>query len=82
MFSRDPKGSALRDPDETAIAKTVQRFGSFAESDRATRRYYASLTPEQRLDILLDLIAVQRGDEDEAAQRLQRVYRIAKLGER
>lgn len=64
------------------MEKVVHKFSSFEESDQATRRYYASLTPEQRLDILLDLIASQRDDEDEAAERLQRVYRVVKLGER
>lgn len=64
------------------VKRVVHKFGSFAESDRASRRYYAGLRPEERLEILLDLIAARRGDENEAAQGLQRVYRIVKLGER
>ena len=60
----------------------VQVFDSFAEHDAATRRYYAGLTPQQRLDLLLDLVFGEQAENDEAAPRLQRVYRIVKLGER
>jgi len=64
------------------IQKVVQRFSSFAESDRATRRYYAGLSPQERLDLLLELVFTEWNDDDEAAQGLQRVYRVVKLGER
>ncbi len=64
------------------IKKVVQVFDSFAAHDLATRRYYAGLTPEQRLDILLELVFGEQAETDEAAQGLQRVYRIVKLGER
>ena len=56
-----------------------QKFNSFAEAEAAEKAYYLSLTPEQRLDILLDLI--NQGAGDEAEQRLERVYRIVKLHE-
>ncbi len=57
-----------------------RKFGSFAESDRADREFYRSLTPEQRLDIVLDLMG--RAQDDEAEQGLARVYRIVELHRR
>ena len=57
----------------------ARKFGSLAESDRADREFYRSLTPEQRLDILFELVT--QAQEDEAEQGLARVYRIVKLHE-
>lgn len=61
------------------VEKTARIFHSFAEADRAEAEYYRSLTPEQRLDILFDLVQSQQPDE--AEQRLERVCRIIKLKE-
>ena len=61
------------------MEKTARIFHSFAEADAAEAEYYRSLTPEQRLDILLDL--VQSEFPNEAEQRLERVCRIIKLQE-
>jgi hypothetical protein len=55
----------------------VRVFRSFEEAEEADRAFYRSLTPEQRLDILLQLIA-QHGP----VQRLERVYKIVKLEQR
>jgi len=52
----------------------VRVFRSFEEAEKADREFYRSLTPEQRLNILLQLIA-QHG----TPQRLERVFRIVKL---
>jgi hypothetical protein len=52
-------------------------FHSFAESERADRAYYRSLTASQRLELLLELM--ERWPSDETAKGLERVYRIAKL---
>ena len=52
----------------------VRVFRSFKEAEDADRAFYRSLTPEQRLDILLQLIA-QHGP----VTRLERVYKIVKL---
>jgi len=54
--------------------KEVRVFRSFQEADDADRALYRSLTPKQRLDILLELIA-QPG----SVKRLERVYKIVKL---
>jgi hypothetical protein len=61
------------------MQRVVKKFESWKRSEEADRAYYRSLTPEQRLDILLDLIARYRDgleDEDETAQRLARVCRV------
>ena len=54
-----------------------QKFSSFAESDAADKEYYLSLTPAERMEILLELIS--RGQGDEAAKGLERVYRVVEL---
>ena len=59
--------------------KTVQVFQSFAEADAADRAYYLSLTPKERVDILLELVRRSQGDPP---PRLERVYRIIKLAPR
>jgi uncharacterized protein YdeI (YjbR/CyaY-like superfamily) len=61
------------------VEKTARIFHSFAEADKAEGEYYRSLTPEQRLEILFDLVKSQQPDEPE--QRLERVCRIIKLQE-
>ena len=58
----------------------ARKFSSLAESDRADREFYRSLTPEQRVEIVLDLMAQAQTDETE--QGLARVYRVVKLHER
>ena len=64
----------------TSMEKVVQKFSSHEASDAADRAYYRSLTPEQRLDILLTLIA--RGKAPyERGQPIARVCRIVKLRE-
>jgi hypothetical protein len=54
----------------------VKIFRSFEEAEQADREFYRSLTGQQRLDILLQLIA-QHGPP----KRLERVFRIVKLEE-
>ncbi len=57
----------------------MRRFESLAEADEAEREYYFSLTPEERVDILLELIAAHRSVYGEAAERFERVYRVDEL---
>lgn len=60
--------------------RSIRRFSSHEEAERADREYYAGLTPQQRLDLLFELILRQYPDA--ANQRLERVCRIVKtLGE-
>ena len=61
------------------MEKVARKFHSFAEADKADFEYYHSLTPEQRLDILGELIA--RAQPDKTGQRIEKVSRIIKLQE-
>jgi hypothetical protein len=61
------------------VEKVARKFRSFAESGEADREFYQSLTPEQRLDILGDLIA--GANPGATGQKIERVGRIIKLQE-
>jgi hypothetical protein len=61
------------------LESTVAKFSRHQEAERATLEYYRSLTPEQTLDILLELIEASRKEGDAASGRFERVYRIVKL---
>jgi len=63
------------------VEKVAKVFHSFEDADRADEEYYANLTPQERLDILLDLIEQHRRSLGEADQRLERVYRITELSQ-
>lgn len=58
------------------MEKRVRKFKTFAEAEAADREFYRSLTPDQRLEILLELVSQEDGD---APPRLERVYRITPL---
>ncbi|MGC9258480.1 MAG: hypothetical protein ACP5I8_00170 [Phycisphaerae bacterium] len=58
----------------TDMEKIGRKFDSHRAADRA---YYRSLSPVQRMDILLDLINTQPSN-DETFQRLARVCRVIK----
>jgi len=59
------------------MRKTLRRYSSFQEAEDADRAFYASLSPQERLDMLLDLVVRHREFMGEAAERLERVYRVA-----
>jgi hypothetical protein len=66
----------------SAMMRNVLRvFSSFREAEEADRALYASLSPQERLDMLLDLVARQRESMGEAAERRERVYRVVKLSQ-
>jgi hypothetical protein len=58
------------------VQKSVRKFRSFGEADKADREFYRNLSGKERLNILLQLT----GHEPE--RRLERVYRIIKLARR
>ena len=62
------------------VKKSVQKFASFKEADDAEIARYRAMTPDQRMDLLLDLVA-QGQPRNEAERRLKRVYRIVELSE-
>ncbi|MBI1897536.1 MAG: hypothetical protein HYZ57_15865 [Acidobacteria bacterium] len=65
-----------------AIEPVIRKFSSFEEAEQADREYYRSLTPERRLEILLELMESARQNANAPGEGLARVYRIVKLGER
>jgi hypothetical protein len=63
------------------MERVIQVFSSLADADRSEEEYYANLTPSERVEILLDLIEQHRSSLGAAANRFERVYRIAQLSE-
>lgn len=61
------------------VERVVLKFASHREQEEADRVYYQNLTPAQRLDILLDILSAEVGDQDEASTRLPRDYRVVKF---
>jgi hypothetical protein len=57
----------------------LQVFHGFEASDRADDEYYATLAPQERLEILLDIVAAYRESTGEASARLERVYRVTEF---
>ncbi len=57
------------------MEKTVAKFRSFEEAEKVDREFYKSLTPQERLDILVELLS------HVPEQRLERVVRIVKLSD-
>ena len=63
------------------MERVLKVFNSFEEADQADDEYYASLTPQQRVDILLDMVAAYRESLGETGERFERVYRVVELSE-
>jgi len=59
--------------------RVAQLFATFDEAERADDDFYAHLAPEERLDLLLELVERYRGDLGETANRFERVHRITEL---
>ena len=59
------------------MEKVVRKFATFQEADEADARFDASLSPEERLRILIELR--DRRHPDAAEQGLARVCRVVKL---
>ena len=64
------------------VEKSVQMFRSFDDADRADDEFYADLAPEERVDLLLELVERQRSALGETASRFERVHRIVELSRR
>lgn len=58
------------------MERVAQIFRSFKDADRADEDYYASLSPQERLDIQLALIERYRSSLGQAAKRFERVHRV------
>jgi hypothetical protein len=60
-----------------SVEKTVRVFASFDAADEAGARYEAAMSPEERLNTLMELR--DRRHPDAAEQRLARVSRVVEL---
>lgn len=60
------------------MKKTIEVFPSFAEAEEADKKYYKSLTPNQRIAYLLMLRDQYRPYSHELTEGFKRVYRIIK----
>jgi hypothetical protein len=63
------------------VERVAQVLRTFEDAERADDQFYADLTPEARLDILLELVERQRSALGEAAERFERVHRIVELSQ-
>lgn len=61
------------------MEKVVHIYRTAEEADEAEFDYYASLTPEQRVSIFLELLDCRTLFNDGAPDRLERVLTVAKL---
>jgi hypothetical protein len=55
------------------------KFPSQDAARQASLEYYRRLSPQERLNILLELISVFRKEGDASSDRLERVYRVSQL---
>ena len=61
------------------MKKVLNVFPSVQAAEKADREFYKSLSPSERLEILLTLIRRNQPDKrDETGQGLKRVYRVIK----
>jgi len=60
------------------MEKTIQVFNSFEEAEKADKEYYRSLTPAQRIEMLLILRDQYRPYSNELTEGFKRVYRVIK----
>jgi hypothetical protein len=59
------------------VEKQIRVFDSFADADRAEAEYHMSLTPAQRIQMVIDLRDQRHPDAFE--QGMARVYRVVEL---
>lgn len=63
------------------MEKVFKKFDSFADADHAEDEYYARLSPNERVQILLDLVAQYGTLFDGTPERFERVFRVIPLNE-
>ena len=64
------------------MEKVARVFASFEEADEADRQAYARMSPQERIEMLLLLRRMMVKEDDESAERLERVLRVVKLPRR
>ena len=66
---------------ERMLEPTCKVFENHEEARAADRAYYASLSPRERLHLLLEIVARHRESLGEAAERFERVHRVVELSQ-
>ncbi len=56
-----------------------QKFDSLQSADRAEDDYYRNLSPDERVDLLLELVEQYRAAFDGTAEGFERVFRLTSL---
>ena len=75
MRGRDPRGASHRYNEN--VEKTIRTFVSLDDADRADAEWDAGLTPQHRLQIVIDLR--DRRHPDAFEQGLARICRVVEL---
>lgn len=65
-----------------AVDRTISESVSHEEAAARDRDFYLSLSPAERLDILLELIERHRERANASAEGFARVYRVVQLERR
>ena len=73
----DPNCTNTHNP--CGMERKVEIYKSFVEAKQADKKYYHSLTPAQRIDIVLRLQKLHYGDE--LTNKFVRVLSIVKLSD-
>ena len=63
------------------MEKVVKKFSSFEEADEADYEYYRDLSPDERLAIFCELLSLVKDADESTSPRMERFFRIARLGE-
>ena len=61
------------------MERVIKQYSSFDEAEQADFEFYRSLTPAQRIAMLLEMLEFVWPDKNGAPPRLERVYRFAEF---
>lgn len=61
--------------------KLLRVFNGFEDAEHADEEYYASLTPQQRVDMLLDIVARYGTAHGDTPAGFERVCRVTQLSQ-
>ena len=58
----------------------IEVFDSFEEAEKADDLYYASLSPQERLNLVLELVS-EHGEAMGVGKEIEKVFRVVDLHE-
>ena len=61
--------------------RVFKKFDNFAEADRAEDQYYMEMSPNKRVELLLELVSQYGTIFGESSEGFERVFRVAPLEE-